>query len=59
MGCMGCHNTDGSESVGPTWRGLWGSNRTFVDGTTRVADENYLTQSIRAPQSQVARDAPS
>ena len=56
---MGCHNTDGSESVGPTWRGRWGSNRTSDDGTTRVADENYLTQSIRAPQSQVARDAPS
>ncbi|MCB9628390.1 MAG: cytochrome c oxidase subunit II [Sandaracinaceae bacterium] len=55
MGCMGCHNTDGSESVGPTWRGLWGSTRTFVDGTTRVADEHYLTQSIVAPQSQVVQ----
>ncbi len=53
-GCVACHNIDGAEgSVGPTWRGLFGSERTFADGSTSVAGENYIHNSILNPNSQV------
>lgn len=51
--CQTCHSTDGTRLVGPTFQGLFGSERTFSDGSTTVADEEYLTQSIREPSAQV------
>jgi cytochrome c oxidase subunit II len=52
-GCSACHSTDGSQSIGPTWLGSYGSTRTFVDGSTAVVDAAYLRQSILQPQQQV------
>lgn len=51
--CQTCHSLDGSRLVGPSFQGLFGRQRTFTDGSTRVADEAYITQSIREPGSQV------
>lgn len=51
--CQTCHSIDGTRLVGPSFQGLFGSERTFNDGSTRVADEAYITQSIREPSSQV------
>ena len=48
-GCLGCHSTDGSAKTGPTFRRLFGSERTFSDGSTGVADEAYVRNSILAP----------
>jgi cytochrome c oxidase subunit 2 len=39
--------------VGPTWRGLYGSQVKLADGTTVVANDNYIRQSILQPSSQV------
>ena len=44
--CTTCHSADGSSGVGPTWKGLYGSEREMQDGTTVIADEDYLTESI-------------
>ena len=55
QGCKTCHTTDGSALVGPSWKGLWGKTRTFADGSSRVADENYILQSINDPSSQVVQ----
>ena len=52
-GCTTCHSLDGSPKVGPTWKGLFGSTRTFSDGTSATADENYLRQSILEPNAKV------
>jgi cytochrome c oxidase subunit 2 len=30
-GCVACHTTDGSKLVGPTWKGLWGSQVAILD----------------------------
>jgi mono/diheme cytochrome c family protein len=51
LGCVGCHSADGSTEgkVGPTWKGLYGSTRTFVVGTTETADELYLRAKILDP----------
>ena len=52
--CVACHSVDGVTSrPAPNWAGLWRRERSFVDGTTAVADENYIRQSILQPQSQV------
>ncbi len=48
--CSSCHSTDGSASVGPTWKGLFGNTRKFTDGGQAIADIEYLTTSIVAPE---------
>lgn len=50
-GCLNCHSTDGSKSVGPTWKGLAGSPVRLADGTTVRADEAYLKESIQQPSA--------
>jgi cytochrome c oxidase subunit 2 len=52
-GCSGCHSLDGSRGVGPTLKGLAGSQVTLIGGQTVTADDAYLTQSIRSPDAQV------
>jgi hypothetical protein len=51
LGCIACHSTDGTTEgkVGPTWRNLYLSTRTFADGTTDVADDVYLREKILDP----------
>jgi cytochrome c oxidase subunit 2 len=39
--------------VGPTWKGLFGSTREFTDGTSQVADEEYVRNSILNPMSEI------
>ena len=48
-GCNACHSIDGTQVIGPTWKGLWNKQREFVDGTQATADENYISTSIVAP----------
>lgn len=50
-GCTGCHE-DGV--IGPSWDGLHGSTVELEDGTTVVADDDYLTRAITDPGAQVA-----
>ena len=52
-GCVACHSTDGSNGVGPSWTGLYGSSRELKDGSTLVADDTYLANSINQPNSQI------
>ncbi|MGI9030070.1 MAG: c-type cytochrome [Ilumatobacteraceae bacterium] len=51
-GCAGCHGANGEGGVGPTWIGLAGSQVPLVDGTTVLADQAYLTASIKTPDAQ-------
>ncbi len=53
QGCLGCHTTDGSALVGPTWLGLFGSTRKFTDGSQTVADFDYLHESIVDPNAKI------
>lgn len=54
QGCIACHNVSGDPGgVGPTWKGLFGAERQFADGTTAVADEDYLRTSILASQEKL------
>lgn len=49
--CSTCHTTDGGRSVGPTWKGLAGSEVDLVDGSTTVADTAYLMRAITDPKA--------
>lgn len=51
--CFTCHTIDGSPSVGPTFKGVFGRTEKLTDGSTITVDENYIRQSILEPQSQV------
>lgn len=50
--CSACHSTNGSERVGPTWKGLWGSTVTLSDGKQVTVDRAYVKRSIREPSAQ-------
>jgi cytochrome c oxidase subunit 2 len=52
-GCNTCHSIDGTPKVGPTWKGLFGTTRTFADGSTGTVDENYIKQSILEPNAKI------
>lgn len=52
-GCVACHSIDGTAVVGPSWQGLYESETTLDDGTTVVADEEYLTESITDPGAKI------
>jgi cytochrome c oxidase subunit 2 len=52
-GCTACHGDLGEGGVGPAWIGLAGSEVELEDGSTVVADADYLRRSITEPESQV------
>lgn len=51
--CIGCHSPDGTVLAGPTWQGLYQSERVFDDGEVQVADDDYLLQSILKPNEHI------
>jgi cytochrome c oxidase subunit II len=52
-GCNACHSIDGSKIIGPTFKGRYGETVTYTDGTTAVADDNYLRECILTPNKKV------
>lgn len=55
-GCFACHSIDGSKLVGPTFKNLYGSERTVMAGNiqkTVVANDEYIKNSIFDPASEV------
>ncbi len=48
-GCVSCHTLDGTNRIGPSWRGIWGTTVTASDGTTRTVDERFVEESLLAP----------
>ncbi len=51
--CFTCHSIDGNPGVGPSFKGIFGRNEKFVDGSSLTADENYIRESILNPQLKV------
>ena len=52
-GCNACHTIDGSDAVGPTWLGLYGTEESLDDGTTATVNEEYITESIQDPNARI------
>ncbi len=53
-GCLGCHTTDGSDLVGPSWQGLFGKEEQLESGTVLV-NEAYITESIMDPGAEIVK----
>jgi cytochrome c oxidase subunit 2 len=54
LSCNTCHTPD-STGRGPSLIGLFGSTVDLANGSTVVADENYLRESIMSSQTRVVR----
>ena len=57
-GCLGCHSMDGSKKIGPTFKGLYGSQVTVVTNgkeRTVTSDEEYLRRSILEPGADIVK----
>lgn len=52
IGCLSCH-TEVSNDLAPTLNGLWESQVPLADGTTVVADAEYVRRAIVNPPSDV------
>jgi cytochrome c oxidase subunit 2 len=48
-GCMKCHTINGEAHIGPTWLDMYLRKEPLEDGTTVIADEGYITQSMMDP----------
>jgi cytochrome c oxidase subunit 2 len=60
-GCTGCHSTDGTKKVGPTWKGLYDEEVTVsTDGEERTVqvDADYLKRSITHPGADIVKGFP-
>jgi cytochrome c oxidase subunit II len=58
LGCFACHSLDGARLVGPTFQGLYGSERTVITGgSTRqvIADDEYIHRSIFDPNYDIVQ----
>src|SRR5512145_2342558 len=58
-GCTACHSDDGSELVGPTFKGLWGKTETLESGRKVLVDERYVARSIRDPDDEIVKGYPN
>ena len=53
--CSACHTDDGNPLVGPTFKGFWGTEREMTAGTTIMADEAYLRDSLINPNAKIVK----
>ncbi len=57
-GCIGCHSTDGSESIAPTFKGL-GSREVTIERNgqevTLMVDAEYLRKALLEPNSELVK----
>ena len=57
-GCFACHSQDGSRLVGPSFKGLWESEKpVLTDGTERTirVDEEYFLRSVYEPEADIVQ----
>jgi cytochrome c oxidase subunit II len=52
-GCAACHSVNGAAGIGPTWFQLAGSEVRLSNGSTVIADDAFLTESILQPQATI------
>jgi len=54
--CSACHSIDGTKSVGPTWKGLYGKEETLQGGATVTVDDDYIRESVQDPNAKIVKD---
>lgn len=51
--CASCHTVDGTEGIGPTFKGLYGKREKLSDGREIIVDDHYLMESMEEPDEEV------
>ena len=54
-GCQACHSVDGTKGVGPSQKGIFGSEEALQDGSKVKVDENYIRESLMEPAKKVVQ----
>ncbi|MBI4510427.1 MAG: cytochrome c oxidase subunit II [Deltaproteobacteria bacterium] len=57
--CAPCHTIDGTRTIGPSFKGLFGREEALADGSKVMVDENYLRESILEPTKKVVQGYPA
>ena len=50
-GCVACHTVDGTTKIGPTLAKTFGTEITLASGAKVTVDENYVRESLMAPNA--------
>lgn len=58
-GCFSCHSVDGSSGTGPTWKDLYNNEHQYTDGSTILADDNHIRESIYVPAAKIRAGYPN
>lgn len=56
IGCFACHTLDGTKLVGPSFKGIWDTQRTVITGKEThqvLVDEAYIKSSIFDPNADI------
>ena len=54
-GCIACHSIDGTAIIGPSWKGLYGSQESLEDGSSVTVDDAYIKESILNPTIKITK----
>ena len=57
QGCAACHQP-GASQLAPNLQGIFNSEQLLTDGSTAIADEAYLRESILQPQAKIVKGYP-
>ncbi len=57
--CDACHSIDGSRIVGPSFQGIFGTQRPLEGGQIVLVDEEYIRESILMPSAKIAEGYPN
>ncbi|MEQ8844476.1 MAG: cytochrome c oxidase subunit II [Phycisphaerales bacterium] len=58
-GCFSCHSVDGSAGTGPTWLNLYNEEHQYTDGSTILADDNHIRESVYVPAAKIRAGYPN
>ncbi len=61
--CASCHTNNGGPNTGPTWKGIFGREVQFADGTSYTKEQmsdpdffaNYIRESVRVPGARIVK----
>jgi cytochrome c oxidase subunit 2 len=51
--CSGCHTEDGTEGIGPTFKGMFGRKEKLTDGNQITVDDDYVIESVLYPDRKI------
>jgi cytochrome c oxidase subunit 2 len=54
-GCVACHSDNGAVGVGPSHKGIFGSQAELTTGQKVLVDESYIRESIEYPQAKIVK----